>query len=147
MTIAEAAKVLSVSEQTIRRRIKAGKLLAELVNGQYQVEIVPKTDYRDDYRGDYRQDQEELITMLKSQNALLQAQIPRLEKQVDDLTKELTESRQRSDSIIMQLSKTISSQQSQIQSQTLLLEDLRQPKPFWHRMKLWKQRTKAAAHS
>ncbi len=68
----------------------------------------------------------------KAQTALLE-QLSRKDGQFEKLLSELTESRQRTDTIIMQLSKTIEKQQSQLHSQTLLIEDLRQPKPFWHR--------------
>jgi len=44
-TVAEAAKALGVSERTIRRQIKGGKIKAELVSGRYGEE------YRIDLEG------------------------------------------------------------------------------------------------
>jgi len=38
LTIAEAAEVLGLSQRTIRRQIKSGKIKAELIPGQYGTE-------------------------------------------------------------------------------------------------------------
>ena len=38
LTVAEAAQALGLSERTVRRQIKSGKLIAELVPGRYGVE-------------------------------------------------------------------------------------------------------------
>jgi DNA-binding transcriptional MerR regulator len=132
MTIAEAAKALDVSEQTVRRRIKAGKLKADLIDGQYVVEI--DTAAHLGSPNETHHTPSEVIALLQSQNAELKTQIVRLESQLDLLTAELSDSRQRSDSIIMQLSKTVESQQLQLQDQTLLIEDLRHPKSLWQRL-------------
>jgi hypothetical protein len=64
----------------------------------------------------------------------LEALLASSKKQVERLETEFLESRQRSDSIIMQLSLTLEMQQSQLRDQTLLLEDLLKPKPFWLRL-------------
>lgn len=72
---------------------------------------------------------------------MVQAQLHTRDTQIEHLLRELSEVRQscdeartRSDSIIMQLSKTIESQQMQITDKTLMIEDLRQPKSFWNRL-------------
>ena len=44
LTVAEAAKALGLSERTIRRQIKGGKIKAELVSGRYGEEYRIKLD-------------------------------------------------------------------------------------------------------
>jgi methylphosphotriester-DNA--protein-cysteine methyltransferase len=39
VSVSEAAAILNVTPKTVRRRIKHGKLKANLVNGQYEVEL------------------------------------------------------------------------------------------------------------
>lgn len=73
---------------------------------------------------------------------VLAAQLQAKDAQISQLTQELRQTRQsaddaskRSDSIVMQLSKTLETQQSQLKDQTLLIEDLRQPRrSFWGRL-------------
>ena len=67
-------------------------------------------------------------------NRNLTALLERKESQAEQLQTDLSEASKRSDTIIMQLSKTIEQQQSHIQDQTLRIEDLRQSKPLLHRL-------------
>ena len=125
MTTAEYATRHGVSSETVRRWIREGKVHATQIQGVWDIPDVAHhthaTDTPQNEGGDVH---------IKALLAEKDARIAYLERLLD----EANESRQRSDSIIIQLSKTIEKQQSQIQSQTLKIEDLRQPLPFWQRL-------------
>ena len=72
VSIQQAAKMLNVSPDTIRRRIKDGKLKADKVDGRWQVELPPTETRQTDYAT--RQDD--------YANALLE-RIASLEKELD----------------------------------------------------------------
>ncbi|MCH8293210.1 hypothetical protein IH992_19150 [Candidatus Poribacteria bacterium] len=61
-------------------------------------------------------------------------QLSTKDKQIEQLGSDLSKQSERHDMIVMQLSKTIESQQMQITDKTLMIEDLRQPKSFWNRL-------------
>jgi excisionase family DNA binding protein len=51
MTIAEVAKLIGKSEQSVRRSIKSGKLQSTLVDGRYEINEDDITDsLRDSHR-------------------------------------------------------------------------------------------------
>lgn len=129
MTTAFYAKQNGVSSETVRRWIREGKVHATQKNGVWDIpDEVRHTHATDTPQQTPQHDEGE--AHIKALLAEKDARIASLER----LLEEANEARQRSDSIIMQLSLTISSQQSQIHSQTLLIEDLRQPKPFFKRL-------------
>jgi len=131
LTIAQACETLGVSERTLRRRLETGTYQTKLEHGRRFVCLPELPDNPNKFD---RRNGDELV-------AQLQAEVAHLRDIVDKLTAELAETRQsadeasnRSDSIIMQLSKTLETQQLQLKDQTFLIEDLRQSRPFWQRL-------------
>lgn len=133
MTVEEYANRHGLSLETVRRYIRSGKLQAKRFGRSYVIDDTldnthATTDDTHDKQTQQRGD--DPYVLLAQLEALLAAS----KKQVERLETELSESRQRSDSIIMQLSLTLSKQQSQIRDQTLLIEDLRKPSRSWLRL-------------
>lgn len=125
MTTAEYAKQHGISSETVRRWIREGKVQATQKKGVW--------DISDEAHHTHATDTPQNGDGLAPLQALLaekDARIATLER----LLEESNEARQRSDSIIMQLSLTIERQQSQIREKTQLIEDLRRPKPLWQRL-------------
>lgn len=125
MTTAEYAKQQGISSETVRRWIREGKIHATQKNGVWNISDeahhthATGTPQNGDGEG-------HLPALLASYDA----RIASLERMLS----EANEARQRSDSIIMQLSLTIDLQQAQIREKTQLIEDLRQPKPLFKRL-------------
>ena len=73
VTVQQAAKVLNVSPDTIRRRIRDGKLKADKVDGRWEVELPPTETMQRNYatrQGDYVG---ALLDRIKSLEAELEA--------------------------------------------------------------------------
>ena len=98
MNIEEASKLLGFSQWTIRRRIKDGILDAKLVGGRYNISEESVSAY-----AQARQNEQILPNPANALMMEFQRQIDRLEKENDQLRKELSDVRERSDMIIMQL--------------------------------------------
>ena len=129
MTVEQYAKRHGLSIETVRRHIRSGKLKARRKGRAY---VIDDTNDRTRDTTDDRHTQQ-LLTEKDARIAHLQEMLATFQPQVERLEAELSESRQRSDTIIMQLSKTVEAQQLQIQNQTLLIEDLRQPRSLLQR--------------
>ena len=141
LSLGEACQTLGVSERTLQRRIKEGKFPTKR-EGKRRYVLV---DVQEENQPDGGQipdipDTVSLIDKLESEAEDLRKTLSDTQKtladtqlSLHDTQREFNESRQRSDSIIMQLSKTVDNQQLQIQDQTFLIENLRQPKPLWRR--------------
>lgn len=78
LSIQDAARALNLSERTIRRHIKQGKLKAELIDGRYVVHIRVDNDTSVVYT--------QLIQQLQSENAYLRDQLIHRDQQIDHLT-------------------------------------------------------------
>jgi len=115
LTVAEYARLVNISEATVRRKVKSGELNSELIDGVTHIvsERLPT---------DGQGDNQSLLV------AHLQDEIERQQSEIEYLRNELSESRQRSDTIILQLTK-------QVETQTFALEDLR-TRSFWRRIKM-----------
>ncbi len=115
LTVAKYARLMNVSEATARRKVKSGELNSELIDGVTHIilERLPT---------DSQGDNQSLLV------AHLQEEIERQQAEIEYLRNELSESRQRSDTIILQLTK-------QLETQTLMLEDMRN-RSFWRRIKI-----------
>ena len=98
MNIEEASKLLGFSQWTIRRRIKNGILDAKMVGGRYNISEESVAAY-----AQARQNEQMLPNPANALMMEFQRQIDRLEKENDQLRKELSDVRERSDMIIMQL--------------------------------------------
>lgn len=114
-----------VSSETVRRFLCVGKVHATQKNGVWDIH-----DSAHHTHAFVSPQNDDAASHIKALLAEKDARIAYLER----LQYGANEARTRSDSIIMQLSKTISKQQSQIHSQTLKIEDLQQPKSFWQRL-------------
>lgn len=143
MTTAEYAKKHGVSSETVRRWIREGKISATQIRGVWDISDETHHRHATDtpQQTPHHDEGDEYIKALLAEK---DARIATLER----LLEEANEARARSDSIIMQLSKTIEKQQLQLQDQTLLIEDLRQPKPLWLRwFRRQHRKLEASAHT
>lgn len=132
ITVAEASRRLNISERSVRtwiaeNKLKARKqgrrwLIAEDSIGGYGGEDAEFSEATADISEDTGGSLPQELAKLKIENQFLRAEIEELRKDKQDLQ----ESRTRQDTIIMQLSRNLESQQ-------LLLEDLRRNEPFWRR--------------
>jgi predicted site-specific integrase-resolvase len=102
----EASRILGVTERTIRRYVKEGKYQSKLEDSRRYVLL--------DEEEDFPSDDGKLINQMQAE--------------IEYLREELSQARQRSDTIIMQLTK-------QLERQTLVLEDMRN-RSFWRRIKM-----------
>ena len=120
MTIQELAKKLGKTEQTIRRWIKQEKVDAKLVDGKYIIDETKLTDYlsKDDLTS---QDKE---TTSQPNTDFLMQELEHFKRENEELRQELSQVRERSDVIIMQLTR-------QLEQNQRLLEY--HQSPFWRR--------------
>jgi len=123
MKVPEYAKIKGVHERTVYRWIEKGDINARTVDGVLHVEV--------DEDGDNDND---IVAMLKSENSQLREDIEYLQRglekaqeTIEAMSEERQKAQERSDTIIMQLTK-------QLESQTLLLEDMRD-RSLWKRVK------------
>ena len=109
MSIDDAAAHLGVSRRTIYRRVQAGEIQDRQVNGQREI-CVTVNDIES-------QPDNELVTQLR-------AEIEYLRQQNDHLTQ-----------VLALAQKNIATLTEQLANKDLLLEDMRQKKPLWHKVK------------
>ena len=112
MSIQDAAKHFNVSDRTIRRWIKSGRLYAQLINGKYCVDI----ELTNHLTSDLTDDNVELVDQLRSEVERMAKLLERKDEQTDHLQQLLAVSQK-------------SIQQLTEQNQ-LLLEDQRH-RPWW----------------
>ena len=120
LSISEVAKLLGVSEKTIRNRIKRGEIIAELVNGKYAIKESDLLNTENGNQGGNVSTQA-LLEQLKSENEYLR-------KELSKAQDELSEVRQRSDTIIITLTQ-------RFDDKIKMIEDMRQRQPLWQRVK------------
>jgi excisionase family DNA binding protein len=121
-TVAEASEIIGISERTVLNWIHEGKLEAKKDGKAWQI-------YTN--LAEFSQNSEknaEIASLLQEQVNNLHQQNAELMQQNSELIRQLAETSERSDTIIMQLSK-------QLEQQTFLLEDLRQ-RSLWRRVKM-----------
>jgi predicted nucleic acid-binding Zn-ribbon protein len=132
LTVPEYANLMKISPPTVYRRIKAGKIETETIDGILHV-VVDESQFKKDEI----QQPSELFYSLQTRIEAQQAEIEYLREQLSKAQKELSESRQSHDTIIQQLqqdaaeaqqrSDTIILQLTRLnEQQTKLLEDMRQ---------------------
>ena len=134
LTVPEYATLMKISPPTVYRRVKAGKLETETIDGILHV-IVDESQFN----SDEIQQPSELISEFQTRIESQQAEIEYLREELSKAHSELSEARQRSDTIILQLTR-------QFEQQTLLLEDMRQQNEqkkssIFHRL-FFKEKTK-----
>ena len=103
-TIKAAAELLRVSERTIRRRITTGEIESKKENGVRLVRV----DKSDNSVG---QMAEQYIEQLRSEVAYLRLELDTRNEEVSKLNQQLEQGRERSDTIILQLTRQLESQQ------------------------------------
>ena len=129
ITVREAARKLSVSERNIRFKISSGKLKAKREGRRWLVHSSLSPDVSDTVRIPeedtigYRSDTE-VVGMLKSELEKRDKQLEEKDKQIAKLQEETSQASERSDTIILQLTRQLD------QSQRLL--EYHQD-PFWRR--------------
>ena len=79
MTIAQAATYLDISQRTVRRWIQSGKLHADMVDGQWCVNL----------ESDNEPEGRQLVTTLSGQIVKLQEQLETKDKQIERLQSSL----------------------------------------------------------
>jgi len=128
VTVAEARHVLGMAERTIRRHIQEGTLQSKLDSGRrwVLVEVAEDTMSKDTPTGM----SDAVIDRLEKENELIKNQLSTKDKQIENLQAEVKESRERSDTIILQLTR-------QLEQSQRMLEAHREP--FWQR---WFKREK-----
>ena len=144
LPVREYATLQNIGVTTVYRHIKAGKLEHEVIDGNTYVVF---NDNRTETNGNHTvfndnhshndtpnkllEKQEELVKQLQSENEHLRDQLKAQQTQVSQLTDQITDNndaRKRSDTIIMQLTQ-------QLERTQLQLEDLRETKTWWQRVR------------
>lgn len=114
MTIQEACQRLGKSESTIRRMIKAGKLVANMKDGAYNILEDSINDLSNDKQSVVNDKlPNELVKQLQDENQYLKERI-----------KELESSRERADMISIQLTRQLEQSQRMLEAHK---------EPFWRR--------------
>ena len=112
VTVSKAAAALGVSDKTIRRRVKQGKLEAQLEGRRLLVKLDKQSDTMTDSVS-----KDEVIADLKTQIEDFRNQMQEKDRQIENLQTQLQDASQRHDTVVMQITK--------------MLEYERQP--FWRR--------------
>ena len=120
MTIHEVCQRLGKSESTIRRWIKQGKLISTKVDGVNQISV----EQVDALANDMVSDQS--VTEGMTGHAEL---ITGLRSEVEYLRQELKDTRERSDTIVLQLTRQLENQQKMLEYHQ---------EPWWQR--IWRRR-------
>lgn len=120
----EACQVLGISQSTLRRRIDKGEIETKLENGKRMI-LVTTDNYVDTTTP-----KTEMVRQLQSELELLREQVKQKDDQINKLQEELRDSRERSDTIIMTLTR-------QVQDAQQLASYWQQP--FWRRWGKQKQ--------
>jgi len=136
-TLSEASATLNISLSTLRRHIDKGKYKTKTEQGRRLVKLT-ETHYEAHYEAHYGVHNETQMKSTETHNEAhvdtselrkqLNSEIQFLREQNTKLTDEISEARTRSDTIIMQLTQQLERTQMQ-------LEDLRETKTLWQRMK------------
>jgi len=123
-----------VSEKTIRRWIKQGKLHAEKVDGRWLIEI-SETNDRTPGQYDQLDDRTALIQQLQSEVEHLRSQ---LKEQLAEKDKQIDSHAQQNDhltQIVAMSQKNIGALTEQLDDSRQMIEDMRQRRTVWQRLK------------
>lgn len=130
MTIAEVARLIGKSEQSIRRAIRSGKLRATMADGRYEVDgnDIPDS-LRDsqsivtDSHGVNHVDSQALVSeieQLKQRISELEDRLKEKDRSLEEARRAADETGQRHDTIVLQLTR-------QLEQSQLLLEYHQEP--------------------
>lgn len=117
LTIQEYIEKTGVSQATVYRHIKAGKLESERVDGILYIIIK--------YDKNENQNDNGLLDQLKSENEYLRQQLSQAMETIKQMQDDSESAKQRSDTIILQLTR-------ELDGQKMLLEH--RNKSFWKRL-------------
>lgn len=129
-TVTQACQTLGVSERTLRRHIDQGKHETKLEKGRRLVRLSVETAHMTDDPQCDTHPNDALIRQLQSEIHHLRDIVAKRDSQVEQLMTELAESNQRSDTIILQLTK-------QAEGLSTQLEDLRKRPSGFKRLFRW----------
>ena len=124
-TLSEASATLNISLSTLRRHIDKGKYKTKTEQGRRLVKL---TGFHNETQMKSTETHNEAHVDTFELHKQLNSEIQFLREQNTKLTDEISEARTRSDTIIMQLTQQLERTQMQ-------LEDLRETKTLWQRMK------------
>lgn len=85
-TISEYAAKHGISANTVRRRIKAGTLNAEKVNGKYLIHDTDGTSNQESNHANNQIDQSQLVDQMQSEITHLRNQLGKRDEQIDKLS-------------------------------------------------------------
>ena len=132
LTIPQAVKYFQVTERTIRRWIKKDKVDAKLVDGRYliSVDLTQSPDINNNMSDDMSMDMSpdnsnsELLEQTRKENTYLQEIISEKDKQIDHLTQ-----------VVAMSQKNIGALTEQLDDSRQMIEDMRQRRTVWQRLK------------
>ena len=140
LTMTEAAARLGVSERTLHRRIATLNLKTKTEGGREYV-LLPNdgketaVDNKDDGTQDDVSDKDTIIRMQQEQIEMQQdrieaqqGEIERLHKLLDDALKDVRESKERADTIVLSLTQPLD-------DRVKMIEDMHQRQPLWQKLK------------
>ncbi len=117
MTIPEASQALGVSQRTIHRWIRDGKLSAKKIDRQWRVDVDIET-VKDNGKSDL---DAQLVEQLRSENAHIREQLVRRDEQIDHFQQ-----------IVAMSQKNIGALTEQLDDSRQMIEDMRQRLTVWH---------------
>ena len=128
-TLSEASATLNISLSTLRRHIDKGKYKTKTEQGRRLVKLTEThSELHNETQMKPTETHNEAHIDTSALHKQLNSEIQFLREQNTKLTDEISEARTRSDTIIMQLTQQLERTQMQ-------LEDLRETKTLWQRMK------------
>tara|TARA_B100001765_G_scaffold50803_1_gene29705 strand:- start:312 stop:755 length:444 start_codon:yes stop_codon:yes gene_type:complete len=132
-TLSEASATLNISLSTLRRHIDKGKYKTKTEQGRRLVKLTEThseshNELHNETQMKFTETHNEAHVDTSELHKQLNSEIQFLREQNTKLTDEISEARTRSDTIIMQLTQQLERTQMQ-------LEDLRETKTLWQRMK------------
>ena len=122
LTIKEAAEHFNVSSITIRRKIKSGELDADKVGNQWFVHVEQET-YQNEQAVN-QVDQPVFTEQLQSEISHLREQLVRRDEQIDHFQQ-----------IVAMSQKNIGALTEQLDDSRQMIEDMRQRRTVWQRLK------------
>ena len=132
-TLSEASATLNISLSTLRRHIDKGKYKTKTEQGRRLVKLTEThseshNELHNETQMKFTETHNEAHVDTSELHKQLNSEIQFLREQNTKLTDEISEARTRSDTIIMQLTQQLERTQMQ-------LEDLRETKTLWKRVK------------
>ena len=128
-TLSEASATLNISLSTLRRHIDKGKYKTKTEQGRRLVKLTEThSESHNETHMKFTETHNEAHVDTSELHKQLNSEIQFLREQNTKLTDEISEARTRSDTIIMQLTQQLERTQMQ-------LEDLRETKTLWQRVR------------